>query len=169
MSVRGAGKRWWAAGAALGLGFVALGAFLVRSGLEDADRWASVIGVFLNIIGLTVAAYSIVQSRSPRPSQPGHSTRNVIIDAEVTGPTLMGRDMYGVALTDAPSTERRDPDKSLDNPMPAEPASGEVNNKIKGGTFVGPLIMGRDFHGITLPPASSPAPSANPGSEEADR
>jgi hypothetical protein len=31
--------------------------------LEDADRWASVVGVFLNIVGVAVAVIGVVQGR----------------------------------------------------------------------------------------------------------
>ena len=57
------GKRWWIVGVGLGLMVFALGGFLVKTGLENADRWASVIGLFLNIAGLAVTVISAVQAR----------------------------------------------------------------------------------------------------------
>ncbi|WP_285663533.1 hypothetical protein [Actinorhabdospora filicis] len=36
---------------------------LVRAGLEDADRWASVVGVFLNLAGVAIAAWGVVWAR----------------------------------------------------------------------------------------------------------
>mgnify|MGYP001043098371 CR=1 FL=1 len=42
---------------------VGLGAFLVVVGLDDADKWASVIGVFVGLIGLAVSVCGLVLAR----------------------------------------------------------------------------------------------------------
>ncbi|GAA0526422.1 NACHT domain-containing protein [Paractinoplanes ferrugineus] len=64
------GRVWWWVGASLfaGLGFIALGRFLVGQGLEDADRWASVLGVFLNVLALLLTVYTLVADRRSPPS-----------------------------------------------------------------------------------------------------
>ncbi|MFI6822575.1 hypothetical protein ACIBJE_16715 [Micromonospora sp. NPDC050187] len=110
MRVRG-GKRWLA-GAAVGLAVCALGAvLLVRAGLENADRWASVVGVFLNLAGVVVATYSTVQARR--------------LASTPTTPTT-------------PATPPR--------------VGADVDNRISGGRFTGPVVMGRDIQGVVLSP-----------------
>ncbi|MFI6230711.1 hypothetical protein ACIBCR_25760 [Micromonospora echinospora] len=117
MRVRG-GKRWLA-GAAVGLAVCALGVvLLVRAGLENADRWASVVGVFLNLAGVVVATYSAVQARR---------------------------------LASTPTA-----------PVTPPEAGGNVDNRISGGQFTGPVLMGRDVQGVVLSPPSD----ARPGDPE---
>ncbi|MEU7802461.1 hypothetical protein AB0B10_24680 [Micromonospora arborensis] len=158
MTVRG-GKRWWIVWAALGLLMLALGGFLTRAGLQDADQWASVIGVFLNGAGLVVAVYSVVQAR--RPPQPGtgddpvQTVHNTIRDSEVQGPALLARDVQRVSMTGAPlqASAPADPDTPAVSAEGGVP--GDVKNRVEGSTFHGPLIMGRDLRGIVLSPPSS--------------
>jgi hypothetical protein len=106
-----------AAGVGLGVLLVGLGVFLLRAGLEDADRWGSVFGVFLNLAGLAVAVYSAVWARragmSQRPGAGGGevasqihggtgagagAVSNRIEGGTFGGPVIQGRDMYGVVL-----------------------------------------------------------------------
>ncbi|HEV2778716.1 MAG TPA: hypothetical protein VGX25_04880 [Actinophytocola sp.] len=42
----------------LGMGLVAVGVFLVRQGLDRSAQWASVFGVFLNLVGVLTALFS---------------------------------------------------------------------------------------------------------------
>ncbi|MEU8188571.1 hypothetical protein [Micromonospora carbonacea] len=161
MTVRG-GKRWWIVWAALGLLMFALGGFLTRAGLREADQWASVVGVFVNVAGLVVAVYSVVRAR--RPSQPGtgdgpvQTVRHTIRDSEVQGPALLVRDVQRVSLTGAslPATAPADP-AGPDTPAVSAEGGvpGDVKNRVEGSTFHGPLIMGRDLRGIVLSPPSS--------------
>ncbi|MFG3715524.1 hypothetical protein [Micromonospora sp. NPDC047730] len=168
MTMRG-GKRWWIVGAALGLVAFALGGFLARAGLVNADRWASVIGVFLNIAGLTATVCSVVQARrSPRTGtaeRPSETVRNTIRDGEIAGPALLGRDMHQVSLTGDPLP----PAAPAGPDSPATPAgggaSGDVDNRVEGGTFHGPLIMGRDMRDVVLPPP----PGGRPGGDGTSR
>jgi hypothetical protein len=96
--------------------------------LEDADRWASVVGVFLNIVGVAVAVIGVVQGR--RLSSTG----------TVGGPVVPG------------------PDSPPPNPVaPGDAGAGAVENRIEGGEFRGPVFMGRDMYGVKLPrPAGTP-------------
>ncbi|MCZ7421922.1 hypothetical protein O7605_20700 [Verrucosispora sp. WMMA2121] len=158
MTVRG-GKRWWIVGVVVGLVVFALGGFLAWAGLQDADRWASVIGVFVNVAGLVVAVYSVVQARRTASSGggPTQTVRNTVTDAEVAGPALLIRDAQRVSLTGTPVTAPVD-DGGPDAPAPraAGGAPGDVDNRVTGGTFGGPLIMGRDLRDIVLPPSLPP-------------
>ncbi|MEU4567315.1 hypothetical protein [Micromonospora sp. NPDC023956] len=116
------GKRWLA-GAVVGLAVCALGAvLLVRAGLENADRWASVVGVFLNLAGVVVAAYSTVQARR---------------------------------LASTPTTPT--------TPATSPAVGGNVDNRIGGGQFTGPVVMCRDMQGIVLSPPGGTRPDDTDG------
>ncbi|MEV5572338.1 hypothetical protein AB0L06_20020 [Spirillospora sp. NPDC052269] len=59
---------WIGAGIALVV-LVGLAAYLVSQGLDKADKWASVIGLFVALIGLGPAVYGIIKDL-PRPWHP---------------------------------------------------------------------------------------------------
>ncbi|MCX4391350.1 hypothetical protein OG777_31080 [Micromonospora peucetia] len=151
MTVRG-GRGWWLVGAAVGLVVCALGVvLLVRVGLEDADRWASVVGVFLNLAGVVVAAFSAVQARRAATTPPaaGADVDNWIGGGQFTGAVVMGRDLEQVSATGDPV-----PDPATGRPpLAGGPQSGDVSNRIDDGRFHGPVVMGRDMRGIVLPPS----------------
>ncbi|WP_285777815.1 hypothetical protein [Microtetraspora sp. NBRC 13810] len=59
----------WAGAAVAGVGCTLAGVLLVRAGLDDADKWASIIGMCIAAAGLPLAVYSIVLAhRSALPS-----------------------------------------------------------------------------------------------------
>ncbi|HEX6077447.1 MAG TPA: hypothetical protein VFZ32_19590 [Micromonosporaceae bacterium] len=164
MAVR-SGARWWAGGlVVLGLALVALGWFLAGQGLENANRWAGVIGVFPALTGLLVAVYSVIRDRraaSPDGEQRAASgtVRNEVVNAQVTGPAVLGRDMQRISLPGVPAPAVADHTAS-EGPAGATP-QGDTENHVRGGTFHGPLIMGRDLRDVVLPP-SSPSPPPLP-------
>ncbi|MFI1926275.1 hypothetical protein [Streptomyces sp. NPDC020377] len=47
----------------------------------------------------------------------------------------------------------------LEQARPGRIGDGEVHNEIKGGTFHGPAVQGRDFSGVsfTTPPPTTPS------------
>lgn len=114
--------------------------------------------MFLNIGGLALALYSAVQARRAGTSEggPADTVRNTVTDAEVSGPALLGRDIRRVSVTGTPLSAPTNAD-SPDGPVPAaERGSADVLNRVEGGTFRGPLIMGRDMSDVVLsPPPSS--------------
>ncbi|MBO4207030.1 hypothetical protein [Micromonospora echinofusca] len=157
MTVRG-GRGWWLAGVAVGLVVCVLGFLLRRAGLADADRWASVISVFLNLAGLAVAGYSAVQARrvpTARAVADGQ-VDNRIGRGDFTGPVLMGRDLERVDAAGGPV-----PDPAVGQPQPDASQPGGVANTIEGGRFGGPVVMGRDMRGIVLPPPAGQRPDVN--------
>jgi hypothetical protein len=110
MTVRG---RWATtlAVAALGVAVFVLGGFLLRAGLQRADQWASVFGLFLNIAGLVTAAAGLRQARRASgptdrdigpPGAPAGGVTNTISGGRFHGPVTMGRD-----ITDPPGNSGR--------------------------------------------------------------
>ncbi|GAA2637009.1 hypothetical protein GCM10010411_90470 [Actinomadura fulvescens] len=53
---------WVGAGVAV-VALIALGVYFAVVGLDKADKWGSVIGVFVAVAGLGVAVYGLVSSR----------------------------------------------------------------------------------------------------------
>lgn len=135
-------KPWWIVGLVVGL--IALAVALARAGLEDADRWSSVISMFVGITGLALAVYSAVKARGGS-SGSTDQVHNTVTDALVKGTALLGRDVRRVGSGRPASTEAA-----------ARPEQGpsEVRNEVRGGTFHERLIMGRDIEDVTLPPTS---------------
>ncbi|WP_432060816.1 hypothetical protein [Streptomyces sp. S1] len=125
--------RAWAGAVLGGIGLVALGVFFVRSGLESADRLASVIGVFVGIAGLALAAYGTVRTRRTASGPPaGHhgDVTNVVRDATVEGSVLQARDV---------TTGR--------GPRGRAPHPGGVSNSVENSTVRGDLTQSRDTFG----------------------
>lgn len=115
-------SKWWVASAATGAGMVVLGVFLVRAGLDDADHWASVVGVFLNILGLILAVVGLVRSRH-RSASPTPESGNRITGGDYAEQVILARDV------------------NRDGTTP----SGNHLNEITAGTYRGPVIMARDI------------------------
>lgn len=136
------GKPWWIVGLVAGL--IALAVALARAGLEDADRWSSVISMFIGIAGLALAVYSAVKARGGS-SGSTDQVHNTVTDAVVKGAALLGRDVRR-AGSGHPA--------SADAAARPEQGPSEVRNQVQGGTFHQPLIMGRDIEDVTLPPTS---------------
>ncbi|NMO53434.1 hypothetical protein HH310_19865 [Actinoplanes sp. TBRC 11911] len=149
MTVR-IGKPWWIVGLVAGLIVLAVAVALARAGLEDADRWSSVISLFLGIAGLALSVYSTVKARGDS-SGPTNKVHNTVSNASVEGLALLGRDVRRVGPSGRPASADAAPHR--------EQEPSEVRNQVQGGTFHGPLIMGRDIEDVTLPPASPPEPN----------
>ncbi|MYW06652.1 hypothetical protein [Streptomyces sp. SID3343] len=63
----------WAGGVVAGAAPVGLAVYLAVVGLEQADKWASVVGLFVALAGLAV---SVAGFRRERPSSGGQSIGN---------------------------------------------------------------------------------------------
>jgi hypothetical protein len=159
MAMRDGKGKWWVAGVGLGILLIGLGVFLLRAGLEDADRWGSVFGVFLNIAGLAVTVYSAVWAQraaaSPRPGANRGEVTNQIRGGQFTSLVLQGRDMHAGPATASP-----------DQPGAGNASAGAVYNRIEDGTFGAPVIQGRDMHGVLPPPRDA---GTQPGQQEQPR
>ncbi|MFI7692412.1 hypothetical protein ACIBQ6_25310 [Nonomuraea sp. NPDC049655] len=60
----------WAGAAVAGAGCTLAGVLLVRAGLDDADKWASIIGMCIAAAGFPLAVYSIVLARRSATALP---------------------------------------------------------------------------------------------------
>jgi hypothetical protein len=53
----------WMLMVAGGVAVAVLGGFLAAAGLDDADKWASVIGLFVALAGLGLSGYGLMLAR----------------------------------------------------------------------------------------------------------
>lgn len=86
---------WWAVGGLLvGGGLIGLGVFFHSVKLENADRWASVIGVFVGLVSLTLLAVEFVGARRGSATSAGQRVGEVAGDnyqfGSVTGGLRIG-------------------------------------------------------------------------------
>lgn len=155
MTMRG---KWWLGGVAGGVVSAGVGTLFLRAGLEDADRWASVFGVFLNLAGLAAAVYSAVWTRRaaavPPPPTAGGYVDNTIRGGRFAGPVVQARDLEQVSADSAASPG------TAPSPAAGDVGPGAVSNLIEDGQFDGPVIQGRDLRGVSLP-----APGTRPRQE----
>ncbi|MFC4529214.1 hypothetical protein [Sphaerisporangium dianthi] len=99
---------------ATGLVLVALGVLFPLAGLDDADKFASVLGAFTGVAGLALSAYGVVLARRA----PGDAS---------------GRGQASGAAETAGSEEGR-----VRNSI-----SGTVRGPVvQGGSFAGPITIG---------------------------
>lgn len=105
----------WVGGAVAGLGFAVVGVLLFRAGLEDADRWASIIGMIFTVIGFPLSVYSTVLAR--RATASGTASAGVQVTATGTR-AIAAYELSGSASTgDDPAAQP--------NPPPSAPAPNQ--------------------------------------------
>ncbi|MGI5170518.1 hypothetical protein ACQEU3_39835 [Spirillospora sp. CA-253888] len=148
--------------------------FAVVAGLGAADQLASVIGAIAGVAGLGVGLYSLrrpappAPSASPRPEpqaeparpsphqtgldpseeQGGARSVNLGGNAQVSGQISTGD---GVSQSQTTHHHHQ---------------GGGTHNQVTGGTFNGPLIMGRDISGVH--PHQHTPPPAGPQHDDQD-
>ncbi|SEG57675.1 hypothetical protein SAMN05444920_103255 [Nonomuraea solani] len=76
-----------------------LGVYFVRVGLEEADRLASVIGVFVALAGLAVAIYGLAGGRTPEDTPQEPETPRPDVSASGPRSVAIGGDNSGVVST----------------------------------------------------------------------
>jgi hypothetical protein len=74
-----------------------LGVYFWRVGLDDADKLASVIGVFVALAGLGAAVYGLFSDRAPAGAQARAARPEV--SASGTGSAAVGGDNVGIIST----------------------------------------------------------------------
>ncbi|WP_289009976.1 hypothetical protein [uncultured Thermomonospora sp.] len=84
----------WAGTALLVAALIGLGAYFATVGLDKADKWASVIGVFIAIIGLAVAVAGLFTGQNTTEQAPpqvsASGERSVAIGGDNTGTISTG-------------------------------------------------------------------------------
>ncbi|MFE3206331.1 hypothetical protein [Embleya sp. NPDC059237] len=71
----------WIGGVVAGTALVGLAVYLAVVGLDEADKWASVLGLFVALAGLAV---SVAGARRERPASNGQSVTDSAINGGVT-------------------------------------------------------------------------------------
>jgi hypothetical protein len=118
---------WLVAGAVL----VVLGIFLVAVGLDDADRWASVFGLFVGLAGLGLSAIGLRQARRQAGAQ-------AVTDSTVGGRLTQVRGVAGsvrigpVSVSGSPPRQATPPSSS----RTAAPVDGQL---VDGSQVAGPV------------------------------
>lgn len=117
---------WWGVGGVLaGGGLVGLGVFFHHVKLENADRWASVIGVF---VGLTSLALLIIDFISARRTSAASDGQQV---GEVDGDNYQFRKVTGGLRVGSPRTLPSPQPQSQAGEGPAE-APGQRGGQSAG-------------------------------------
>ncbi|MES9602162.1 hypothetical protein [Actinomadura sp. NPDC000929] len=90
---------------AAGVVLAGAGVFFTLVGLDDADRWASVMSVFLTALGLGVSVYGMVLTRRGLGQQPQAAGQRV--GGDVQGPNLQIGQAGDVRVGPAATRPRR--------------------------------------------------------------
>ncbi|WP_182879049.1 hypothetical protein [Microbispora sp. H10949] len=131
----------WAGGIAALVAGAALAVYLSSVGLDDADKLASVIGLFVGLVSLAVGVWGLLLTRREHARTPA------------SGKGAPGNDAANRA---AAATGTRTGTGTETGTETGTVSSG-VHNEISGGTFHGPVVQG---HTITGPAVSGPGPAA---------
>jgi hypothetical protein len=102
----------WAGGALTAAAAGGLGVYFTAVGLDKADKLASVIGAFIGLAGLALAAYGTITDRRPDQPPPAENppeatstpgtVHNEIHGGTHHGPAIQGRDIGQVTLGTPP-------------------------------------------------------------------
>ena len=104
--------RGWriAGGITVGLALVVLGVLLFKAGLDDADKWASVLGLFVGLGGLGLSGYGVVLSHR---TQTGPQATGVQVTASgtrsIAAHTISGTASTGDTAPAASTEENSEP------------------------------------------------------------
>ncbi|WP_433125346.1 hypothetical protein ACQPWW_22595 [Micromonospora sp. CA-240977] len=74
----------WAAVLSVGVVVVGLGIFVGVTRLDDADKWGSVVGALVAVLGLPLAGYGVVLARRPSSAAGRQSVTGSVIGGGVT-------------------------------------------------------------------------------------
>jgi hypothetical protein len=128
-----------------GVGLAGVGIFLAAAGLDEADKWASVFGIFATLVGLGLSAYGLVLARRPQTARPaGQTVMNSTVGGEVTQVRgVHGSLRIGAAAAAPPSPPPSFPPRSVPSDGPA--SSG--GQSVTGTWTAGPVRQVDDIGG----------------------
>ncbi|MEV6802992.1 hypothetical protein AB0M91_32310 [Micromonospora rifamycinica] len=127
----GSRLRGWAVAFAVGVLVAGLGTFLAIQGLDKADKWGSVLGLFVGLAGLGLAVAGAVGARRQAG---GQSVTGSTIGGGVTQVRGVGGSVR-IGPSPAPPVAPTPPGSSPPVPSPA-PGGGQA---VTGSSTTGPV------------------------------
>ncbi|WP_254876719.1 hypothetical protein [Verrucosispora sp. NA02020] len=120
-----------------GLLVAGLGAFLTVQGLDDADKWASVLGLFVGLAGLGLAAAGAAGTRRQARNQ---SVVNTVVGGGVTQVRgVRGSVRLGSAATPPTAAPPVAPPSAPTGGPPAAASGGGGDQLVSGSSVTGPV------------------------------
>lgn len=167
----------------VGLGLAGCVYFLLGQGLDKAEKWASVVGVFVSVaIGVAGLVLSWATWRQARPAL-AHPPAGSLGEAagQDTAPAAGQRHAGNLAMTATATDQAKvyqvgQGDLTINIPAgsgggqpdsSASPGGGSVTTRIADGEFTGPVLMVRDMRQGNLAGTGSPNPPGDSASEPA--
>jgi len=135
--------RAWVGGVMAGAALVGLAVYLAAVGLDAADKWASVAGLFVAIAGLVVA---VTGPRRERPSGGGQSVENNAVTGAVAQVSGTGGSVRIVRRNPGPAAPPLPPVTPVPPPPGGAPATDD-GQRVRDNTIVGPVDQVRDTAG----------------------
>lgn len=123
-----------------------LGVFLAAAGLDDADKWASVVGLFVALAGLALTGYGLVAARQRTSAgRPGQTVTGSAVGGGVTQVRGVGGDLrLGPAPTPLPGC--RPPETA--SPAPRLSTAADAGDQAVTDTWTaGPVRQVDDVGG----------------------
>ncbi|MGA4994714.1 hypothetical protein [Nonomuraea bangladeshensis] len=136
----------------------ALGVIFIMLDLEQADQLASVVGVFITLIGLGVSVYGVVLARRGEASSPATPVATAPSASDADASTAQGERSVAARVNSGVI-------QTGDHSQATITRTGNTTNRIEGGTFHAPVTMARD---ITGPPTAQPPQPRDPSSDDPD-
>ncbi|GIF62223.1 hypothetical protein Ais01nite_02580 [Asanoa ishikariensis] len=136
--------RRWRMPFAGGLLVAGLGAFLAVQSLDKADKWASVLGLFVGLAGLVLTAVGAIGARRRAGGQS-------VTDAAIGGGVAQVRGVRGsvrIGPGAPPSAVPPPPAASSPSPAPASPpGDGDGGQSLTRSSTAGPVRQVDDVSG----------------------
>jgi hypothetical protein len=133
LMTQGNRMRGWVAAFAGGVLVVGLGVFLAVQGLDKADKWAGVLGLFVTLAGVGVAVAGVVGARRQTSGQS-------VTDSTIGGGVAQVRGVRGsvrIGPSTAPTVAPAPPGSPVPPQAPSAPHSG--GQAVSGSSTAGPV------------------------------
>lgn len=120
-----------------------LGVFMAAAGLDDADKWASVLGLFVALAGLGLSGYGLVVARRQRQGQ-------TVADSIGRGGVTQVRGVRGnLRIGTPPAASTGLQPSSSAPPLQAPTSAGEGDQSVVRTWTAGPVRQVDDVGGDT--------------------